>query len=190
MTDPTDPATMRDGDSAPDEPVTLAAFLAARLGEDEAAAKAASGGTVVGEIGNWRPSPAGDEWEAHCSADGDEELLVALRPGLPRPPDVMGGYWGAVVSYEPDFADRHASSPMPQFRHIALHDPSRVLREVEAKRRLLRLADSACPDDCLDHGPEMHATEEHWGAAIRSALAAIWSDHPDYSAIRNLPSMR
>ena len=100
-------------------------------------AEAASGGTVVGGPGAWLPSPAGDEWEASRSEHGDEELLVALRPGLPRPPDVMSGMWGAVVSAVPDGADSDAWSPMPQFVHAARHDPAAVLRRIAADRKTL-----------------------------------------------------
>lgn len=119
----------------------LVRFLRERLADDERIARAASGGTVVGAPGDWRPSPAGDEWEAYRSEDGDEELLVALRPGLPRPVDLTGGLWGAVVSSVPDHED--AWSPMPQFEHAARHDPARVLAEVAAKREVVRLAERA-----------------------------------------------
>lgn len=112
-------------------------WLRAQLDEDERIARAASGATVVGEPGAWQPSPFGDEWEASRSDDGDEELLVALRPDLPRPPDVMSGCWGAVFSHRPDDAEPDADSPMPSFEHAAEHDPARVLREIDAKRRLI-----------------------------------------------------
>lgn len=107
-----------------------------QLDDDERIARAASGATVVGEPGAWQASPLGDEWEV--SSGEDEELLVALRPGLPRPPDVMSGYWGAVVSHHRDDSDPDANSPMPAFEHAARHDPARVLAEVEAKRAVLR----------------------------------------------------
>ncbi len=113
----------------------ITAFIEAQYAADEAAALTASGGTVIGGIGHWTPSPGGDEWEAYESAAGDEELLVALRPGLPRPPDVMGGMWGAVVSRN---ADGDGWSPMPAFEHMARWDPARVLAEIEAKRAILR----------------------------------------------------
>jgi hypothetical protein len=116
----------------------LVAYLRARIAEAEAVARAASGATVVGEPGSWHPAPNGDEWEAQCSADGDEELLVALRPGLPRPPDVMGGMWGAIAS-NADYRWRQpdAGSAMPQLEHAARWDPARVLAECEAKRALI-----------------------------------------------------
>lgn len=148
----------------------LVAFLRARLDEDEQTARAASGGTMIGEPGNWQPSPTGDEWEA-CQSDGDEELLVALRPGLPRPPDVMTGLWGAVFSAEPDDSDPEAWAPMPRFKHAARHDPARVLLEVEAKR--LRLDEI---DRAIKAGHDSYDL-----ASILLPLEALpYATHPDY----------
>lgn len=113
------------------------AFLAAALDEAEAVARAASGGTVVGHPGKWAPSPTGDEWEASSSLDGDAELLVALRPGLPRPPDALNGLWGVVIANVPDDCDPNAWDPLPQLEHAALHDPAAVLRRVAADRKIL-----------------------------------------------------
>lgn len=121
----------------------LVQFLRDHLNEDERVARAASGGTVVGAPGDWKPAPGGDEWEASRTDCDEDELLVALRPGLPRPPDVMSGLWGAIVDFKPEFEDPDAASPLAQFQHAARHDPARVLREIEAKRRLLDLHEPA-----------------------------------------------
>jgi hypothetical protein len=51
--------------------------------------------------------------------------------------------------------------------HVASHDPFRVLREVEAMRKIL--ADRW-------GGPDH---QDMWEHHVR-LLAAIWSDHPDY----------
>lgn len=117
----------------------LAAIVRAGLTQDEHYAREACGGTVVGEPGNWRQAPGGDEWEAGESPDGDIELLVALRPGLPRPPESMSGYWGAVVSWRDDdhFDEPGVRGPLDAFRHAARWDPRRVLTEVASKRALL-----------------------------------------------------
>jgi hypothetical protein len=132
-----------------------AEFVAARLDEDEAAAMAAA-----------KPDPE------------EKMSLVGHAHWVAR-------YGTVVDADDDDFAMMYSSvtnSTAEVCAHIARHDPARALREVEAMRRLLRLAESGCPDDCLDHGPETHATEERWGAAIRSALAAIWHDHPGYGS--------
>jgi Family of unknown function (DUF6221) len=59
--------------------------------------------------------------------------------------------------------------------HIARHDPARVLREVEATRELVRLAERA---------HDYHETFMNgFGAAMEQVLrlyAAAHSDHPDY----------
>lgn len=115
----------------------LAELLRAGLDEDERIAREACGSTVVGEPGNWRQAPGGDEWVAEANEYGDEELLVALRPGLPRPSDVMSGYWGAVVSKQADEREPGVRGPMDAFRHAARHDPARVLADVAARRQLL-----------------------------------------------------
>lgn len=163
----------------------LVAWLAACVDEDEAAAKAASGGTVVGEPRNWRAAPGGDEWEVSESDAGDVELLVALRPGQPRPADVMGGYWGAVVSWHPDYSHRGESSPLPCFQHAALHDPARVLREAEADRQLLAEYKEAAKEHADDDG--RNEWNEGFGAGELAVLrrmirrrAATYSDHPGY----------
>lgn len=67
--------------------------------------------------------------------------------------------------------------------HMARHNPARVLRDIQAWRAMMRavleyegeldhLTESAPPDQrsTLDHLPALRA------------IAAIWSDHPDYQA--------
>lgn len=54
-------------------------------------------------------------------------------------------------------------------RHIVRHDPARVLREVAAKRAII--------SDLWSEGTLRYA--EDTGEALR-ALAAVYSDHPDF----------
>lgn len=66
-----------------------------------------------------------------------------------------------------------------QADHIARHDPARVLREVEAKRKILNAAvvawNSSCdPTDTF--WPQLAPTLK----AIVTTLAQPYSDHPDY----------
>lgn len=58
--------------------------------------------------------------------------------------------------------------------HAELHSPSRVLREVDAKRRIIELAGAI---SCS--GAEF--AEQDYQTLTRS-LAAVYSDHPDYQA--------
>lgn len=131
--------------------VEIAAFLAARLGEDEATAKAATAGP----------------WEFEGDDPTDDELY-SIHDGIV---DLTG----VTVAFT---RDRQVANG----RHMARHDPTRTIREVEASRALIERYKRACAvresvvsftagqDDgyrqaCLD--------------AIRD-LAAIHSDHPDY----------
>lgn len=64
--------------------------------------------------------------------------------------------------------------------HIARHDPARVLREVEAKRKILNSWVSAATADRYSAGPE---PIDHFQDGLEHALrllATAWSDHPDY----------
>jgi len=92
--------------------------------------------------------------------------------------------------------------------HIARHDPARVLREVEARRRTLarhqpveqwsgwdhipagqpgarKLYGLDCSTCIVDHPPGSAAYEcQHgsvsWPCPEVLDLASVWSDHPDY----------
>lgn len=158
----------------------LVQWLRAQLDDDERIARAASGATVVGEPGAWEAAPLGDEWEV--SSGEDEELLVALRPGLPRPPDVMSGLWGVIVSHRQDEADPEADSPMHAFEHAARHDPAQVLRDIHAKGEVLafverRLRESTQRDH-LVKGPAKLVL-----AAVDPVvryLATAYADRPGY----------
>lgn len=163
--------------------LALADFNDARLDEDEQIARAASGSTVVGEPGHWEAAPGGDEWEPSRDEGYADELLVALRPDLARPPDVVSGKWGAVVAFKWESEEPDVSAPVPQFRHAARQDPARTLREVAAKRvlianwRELILRIDAEPD------PEKRqrlALTRHGLDQVAYQLAAVHDDHPDY----------
>ena len=112
----------------------LAAFLAARLDEDEAAAKAAC-------EANWYL-----EDRKQVSGYGDEFTMATLTSG--------------------DAA------------HIARHDPARVLREVEAKREILRECEAV---------QRLNASTGREPSRFRDwllrHLAAVYRDHPDYSPV-------
>jgi hypothetical protein len=173
----------------------LVRWLGEQLDEEERIAREASGGTVVGEPGSWQPAPGGDEWEAFRTDCDEDELLVALRPDLPRPPDVMGGLWGAIVDFKPEFEDPRVSSPLPQFVHAARHDPARVLREIDAKRKLLVLHRSVTRTDFTSptgepagplevcHECDANTTDPDWpDSPCRTLryLARPYADRPGY----------
>lgn len=61
----------------------------------------------------------------------------------------------------------------PVYAHIARHDPARVLREVEAKRKILaRHSDDGFPS-CIYCGETAPCPD------VRD-VGAVWRDHPDY----------
>ena len=73
---------------------------------------------------------------------------------------------------------------LDEAKHIARHDPARVIREVTAKRAVLAwYADSV---DASKLFKEKLGTGTHMAAAAESYLnvmrgyAAVWPDHPDY----------
>jgi Family of unknown function (DUF6221) len=64
-------------------------------------------------------------------------------------------------------------------RHIARHDPARVLREVEAKRKILRRCEARINE--LDVHPNgLVSPRAVLARQIIAELAAVFSDHPDY----------
>ena len=99
----------------------IAGFLAARLDEDEARARAA--------LEEWDDESARYEWE---------------------------------------------DLPDTSFAHARWHDPARVLREVEADRRLIAEHEAGLldPRNAPDSWPALRF--------VIKLRAVIWSDHPEY----------
>ena len=112
----------------------------------------------------------------------DEDEAVAL--------DAMGGPWevrgrsvyqaDGAPSLNPVAADAWDYAP-----HIARHSPARVLREVEAKRKILDMASEASGlDQQVDMefraGPRDMDAEPFLGDLLRRALALPYRDQPDY----------
>ena len=143
----------------------LIAFLKARLDEDEATAKTA---TAV---------PAGSS----TGDDPTDDEIYSVHDGIV---DLVG----VTVAFT---RDRNVANG----QHIARHDPARALREVAAGRYILDLFISTAA--LVEHPPVMGEGHPYAGkisvqdyfdarrelAVLRPvavALAAIYSDHPDY----------
>lgn len=78
------------------------------------------------------------------------------------------------------FGDRVRSDDVRNSLHIVRHDPARILREVEADRRLLAAYAEVAHMDIPDPEPEFaYGRAVGLGEAVR-LRAANWSDHPDY----------
>lgn len=156
----------------------LTVFLAARLDEDEAAARAATPGA-------WKIRP---RLEGVCIDAGEYDQVIA--PGVVS----CGSYcYGGTSSV--DISDADAA-------HIARHDPARVLAEIAAKRTLITMVTGwrhhtsaedpwyACPaatdEDgeyvCIPPGRRGDCDcGRDWRAQqVLSVLAAGFSAHPDY----------
>ena len=141
----------------------LIAFLNARLDEVEAAAKAAD------------PGP----WEV--GERGGQDSMVWIRekdsPGI----DNVG-----ITYRKPVFTAQVSNIRFREnARHIARHDPARVLRDVEADRKLIAAYEAARSDvPPVDDWYEVaHGIRIGLADGLESALkirAERFSDHPDY----------
>lgn len=129
----------------------LVQFLRDRLDEDEQAAR----GTETPP--DWHQGPVDDpEWES------DE--VVHMWPPEHHTPYEQDKYWRGLTADTVGLA-----------AHIARHDPARVLREIEAKREIVRQADLYL----CDSGPGCGYRTKH-GHSVLRLLALPYADHPDY----------
>ncbi|WP_405611291.1 DUF6221 family protein [Streptomyces sp. NBC_01508] len=66
---------------------------------------------------------------------------------------------------------------VPQYQHIARHDPARVLRGIEAKRAIVVEHDT----ESWAIGDRLHDCQwTKWPCRTLRLLAAEYADHPDY----------
>jgi hypothetical protein len=116
----------------------------------------------------------------------DEEVARALvslsdSPGEWR---MMAGGGIAAGSYE--LLSRYSADQLTSWhlRHIVRHDPARVLRDVEAKRRLLAQHQAVCDEVRSPKSAEhrMNARARQFALdEVLATLALPYSDHPDYN---------
>lgn len=132
------------------------AHLTAAIAEDEETAKAAKGD-------HWYPNADPFRgWQVLDGPDWRTATLVAWSPGP------MGSW--------PRERDE------PTAAHIARHDPAREIREAEAKRKILALADEADEIEAALHDETAHRPkpgEVSIGDRIRAALASVWGDQSE-----------
>jgi hypothetical protein len=146
----------------------LVVFLRARLDEETAAARAAAdfGGGIIGP--GWRVSgthtdEGGTYWSitATAVASGHEQVVEVVGSGMSG-----GGAHTEQVA-----------------RHAARHDPARVLREVEAKRRLVERYERAVKVGGSSASGYVRGQDSGYIEACLDAIGeavAIYADHPDY----------
>lgn len=138
---------------------TLAEFLLARIDADERSARAAT----AGESGVWVDSLA---------ETGDGENIFYTVTDEQRLDDDYG--------YFVDLTARYGKAGRERAEHIARHDPTRVLAECEAKRAAVeQYVEWFNPNTRVD-GEISGVVARHILAGIVPAMAAVYSDHPDY----------
>lgn len=120
----------------------LAAFLRARLDDDKQTARAAA------------PGP----W---AWIDPGGSVTQALVSTAVRPPQMI------LPS-----ASKDVYPSVHDAQYIARHDPARVLREIEAKRRTL----VRCEEAMLSASPML----VHFAQQTVWEMALPYADHPDY----------
>lgn len=120
---------------------------------------------------------AEDEATARAAGGKYESGLRWYEPDRDSHPGLVGDGNGQVVTYDTDTIREHGT-------HIARHDPARVLRQVDAMRRVvvvyenaeraLRSAEPDTPPHDLMTGATntMRRTLRH--------LATIWQGHEEY----------
>lgn len=140
----------------------LTDFIRARLAEDEAVVRA------LAEPHEWHTGPGDDpEWE--------DESTVYMWPPEFHTPYEQDKHWRGLTASNPRLA-----------AHIARHDPARVLRDVEAKRRIVECHEpwtaangdiicGRCGREHIDGRPG-----GHFPCQTLRLLAAMYADHPSY----------
>lgn len=150
----------------------LIEFLLARITEDEAAAKAAKG---------WRA------W--HVEEKRTLEIVTEVDGSMGWEFGGGSGVWGCDDPY--DDCDQYRTHAYLEADHIVRHDPTRVLAECEAKRRIVEIhvpwgfeysggegcARCVSPDDYTT--TRLPDTERFPCPTLR-ALAQPYRDHPDF----------
>jgi len=132
----------------------LIAFLKARRAEDQAAAMAATG----------------TAWAWEATGDKDNSWAVGHvegEDGRPLSGEIEHGQ-GIVI----DGVCESINGNLADAAHIARHDPARVLRDVEADRKLLAEYERSVRAVGVGLSGQLHR--------VVLAKAAVHSDHPDY----------
>jgi hypothetical protein len=120
------------------------------------------------------------EW-LHAQVDEDERVAMEARCGgegrwHQTDPDREAGRIederGEVVTYDEGSPSEH------QAEHMVLHDPARVLREVEAKRRILDAYEKALDRRRLFRDDVASAGALLQMVAVVELLALPYSDRP------------
>ncbi|MFE9382410.1 DUF6221 family protein [Streptomyces sp. NPDC007025] len=135
----------------------LVAFLRARIDEEAEEARAAA---EKAGSGDWRFK---DDDDCVSAVDTNERAATDA-------PTYAREHWMPLVTEASSYIGDTIDNEIGRF--IARHDPTRVLAEVAAKRRILRWhLDEECCSVCLD---------DVEGCPLFRALALPYAGHPDY----------
>lgn len=167
--------------------VDILAFIGARLGGWESAAKAA-----IDAFSDRRYRAQG-VWAVNVDDGGPSvELLHWLHP-TDRPdedPKVNIGRWGQIGHWEETFVGWEGEN-LDEYedvvRHIAGRDPHSTLVEVAALRALVarhqptdQLYGTFCAASCYPGQITGDLEGEDWPCDVVKGVAAIWPKHPEY----------
>lgn len=148
----------------------LVQFLTACLDEDERIARAA--GHLSGSLSGGVPD-VGERWRvsgSHADDGGTYWSITTASPDLDRIPTVemVGSGMSGGGAHTEEVAE-----------HIAAHDPARVLREIEAKRRILA-AHEREPMPKGDSADCAQCWGAVWPCSTLRLLALPFADRPGY----------
>lgn len=113
----------------------------------------------------------------------DEDERIAREVEQRGPWRVAGSGYLFEENYGAFALDPHGLS-VNGGEHVVRHDPARVLRDVEANRKVIELYEYAeaawFADRDKPSPPTVHLGGWTIAKAALMALAGSWSDHPDY----------
>jgi hypothetical protein len=138
----------------------LVQFVRDRLDEDEVLALAT---TPVPVTGRWRASR-----DKHADRDASLTIIQGADDVDPGSQEYSSDV--PVIAYAAEWHDEAEAN----LRHIARHDPARVLTGIEAKRRLVDDMAKIVGGDYIDDGEPVLA---EW---VLLLLALPYAAHPDY----------
>jgi len=152
-------------------------FLTARLDEDEAGALAT---TPVLVTGRWKVAR-----DKHADDDAPLQLIQGEDPDDPASEEYSSTEVIAYCAYWQAEAEAN-------LRHIARHDPARVLAEVKAKRRVMArhsvvydLHTECCYGCGWDREEGFHVEGIENCQELRD-MASVYDQHPDYDPAWNV----
>ena len=145
----------------------MAAYLLTQIAEDERVARAACARDDIAEHWLWVSTDAGQVVHDVGLEEAGQAEYLSLRSTEAHPTE--------SVSPLPTFALRHVDDDAFPLPHIARWDPSRVIVEREAKRRI------------VEHCQQVltHHVDGDWGATdlaweVLQRLVQVYADRPDF----------